>query len=101
MQRYPSKNHLSSINLQLKHKNYYVLNNLNHYVTKYLQVTSLFDISQWSSGQLISFGWSQQEELLCVQDDGMVLIYDMFGTYQHTFSIGNVSYLHKISFYYQ
>ncbi|GAB1867828.1 Vacuolar protein sorting-associated protein 16 homolog [Camponotus japonicus] len=46
---------------------------------------------QWSSGQLISFGWSQQEELLCVQDDGMVLIYDMFGTYQHTFSIGNVA----------
>lgn len=43
---------------------------------------------QWSSGQLISFGWSQQEELLCVQDDGMVLIYDMFGTYQHTFSMG-------------
>ncbi|EZA48287.1 Vacuolar protein sorting-associated protein 16-like protein [Ooceraea biroi] len=46
---------------------------------------------QWSSGQLISFGWSQQEELLCVQDDGMVLIYDMFGTYQHTFSMGNAA----------
>lgn len=35
-------------------------------------------------------GWSQQEELLCVQEDGMVLIYDMFGNYQHTFSMGNV-----------
>ncbi|XP_029166053.1 vacuolar protein sorting-associated protein 16 homolog [Nylanderia fulva] len=46
---------------------------------------------QWSSGQLITFGWSQQEELLCVQDDGMVLIYDMFGTYQHTFSMGNAA----------
>ncbi|KAH0946208.1 hypothetical protein HN011_010546 [Eciton burchellii] len=46
---------------------------------------------QWSSGQLISFAWSQQEELLCVQDDGMVLIYDMFGTYQHTFSMGNTA----------
>ncbi|XP_011644142.1 vacuolar protein sorting-associated protein 16 homolog [Pogonomyrmex barbatus] len=46
---------------------------------------------QWSSGQLISFGWSQQEELLCVQDDGMVLIYDMFGNYQHTFSMGNAA----------
>ncbi|XP_011699104.1 PREDICTED: vacuolar protein sorting-associated protein 16 homolog [Wasmannia auropunctata] len=46
---------------------------------------------QWSSGQLISFGWSQQEELLCVQDDGMVLIYDMFGIYQHTFSMGNAA----------
>lgn len=44
---------------------------------------------QWNSGQLILLGWSQQEELLCVQDDGMVLIYDMFGTYQHTFGMGN------------
>lgn len=35
-------------------------------------------------------GWSHQEELLCVQEDGMVLIYDMFGNYQHTFSMGEV-----------
>ncbi|XP_015182776.1 PREDICTED: vacuolar protein sorting-associated protein 16 homolog [Polistes dominula] len=44
---------------------------------------------QWNSGLLVHLGWSQQEELLCVQDDGMVLIYDMFGTYQHTFGMGN------------
>ncbi|XP_015590032.1 vacuolar protein sorting-associated protein 16 homolog [Cephus cinctus] len=44
---------------------------------------------QWCSGQIVLLGWSHQEELLCVQDDGMVLIYDMFGTYQHTFSLGN------------
>lgn len=44
---------------------------------------------QWNSGQLVRLGWSHQEELLCVQDDGMVLIYDMFGTYQHTFGMGN------------
>ncbi|XP_012286642.1 vacuolar protein sorting-associated protein 16 homolog [Orussus abietinus] len=44
---------------------------------------------QWSSGHLVLLGWSHKEELLCVQDDGMVLIYDMFGCYQHTFSMGN------------
>lgn len=33
-------------------------------------------------------GWSDADELLCVQDDGLVLIYDMFGNYQHTFSMG-------------
>ncbi|KAJ4427721.1 hypothetical protein ANN_25373 [Periplaneta americana] len=42
----------------------------------------------WSSGQIIQLGWSSTEDLLCVQDDGSVLIYDMFGTYQHTFSVG-------------
>ncbi|CAK9821167.1 Vacuolar protein sorting-associated protein 16 homolog [Anthophora plagiata] len=44
---------------------------------------------QWSSGQLVYLGWSQQEELLCVQDNGMIHIYDMFGTYQHEFTMGN------------
>ncbi|XP_053980459.1 vacuolar protein sorting-associated protein 16 homolog [Hylaeus anthracinus] len=44
---------------------------------------------QWSGGQLINFGWSQQEELLCIQDNGLVHIYDMFGTYQHAFTMGN------------
>lgn len=33
-------------------------------------------------------GWTECEELICVQDDGLVLIYDMFGVYQHTFSMG-------------
>ncbi|XP_033327025.1 vacuolar protein sorting 16 [Megalopta genalis] len=44
---------------------------------------------QWSSGLLVGLGWSQQEELLCVQEDGMVHIYDMFGTFQHAFTMGN------------
>lgn len=44
---------------------------------------------QWSGGQLVCLGWSQQEELLCVQEDGMIHIYDMFGIYQHAFAMGN------------
>ncbi|KAK0096935.1 hypothetical protein PV326_003829 [Microctonus aethiopoides] len=43
----------------------------------------------WNSGQLVDLGWSHQEELLCVQDDGMVLIYDFFGNFQSSFSMGN------------
>lgn len=33
-------------------------------------------------------GWSDKEDLICVREDGMVLIYNMFGEYQHTFSMG-------------
>ncbi|KAG4068339.1 hypothetical protein HA402_007859 [Bradysia odoriphaga] len=42
----------------------------------------------WNSGLLLAMGWSDNEELICVQDDGLVSIYDMFGNYQHTFSMG-------------
>ncbi|XP_046392085.1 vacuolar protein sorting-associated protein 16 homolog [Ischnura elegans] len=42
----------------------------------------------WSGGQLLQMGWTTEEELLCVQDDGQVLIYDIFGKHRHTFGIG-------------
>ena len=48
----------------------------------------MVDQFQWSSGNLLTLGWSDSEELVCVQDDGLVLIYDMFGNYQHTFGMG-------------
>lgn len=48
-------------------------------------------ILQWSSGHLINLGWSNNEEILCCQDDGLVLIYDLFGNYQHTFSMIKVA----------
>lgn len=44
--------------------------------------------AQWNDAPLIALGWSDAEELLCVQDNGLVVIYDMFGNYQHTFSMG-------------
>ncbi|CAG0889323.1 unnamed protein product, partial [Darwinula stevensoni] len=46
---------------------------------------------QWSSGKLLSMGWSNCEELLCIQDDGHVLLHDLFGNYLSTFSMGNMS----------
>ncbi|CAH2085639.1 unnamed protein product [Euphydryas editha] len=42
----------------------------------------------WNSGVLVHMGWSDGEQLLCVQESGDVLIYDMFGAYQKTFSMG-------------
>lgn len=42
----------------------------------------------WDNGNLVCMGWSDAEEFLCVQDDGFVWIYDMFGNFQHKFSMG-------------
>lgn len=42
----------------------------------------------WSSGQIIQLGWTRSLDLLCVLEDGHVLIYDVFSNYQHTFSMG-------------
>lgn len=42
----------------------------------------------WNSGELIHMGWSNDEQLLCVQESGDVLIYNMFGAYQKTFNMG-------------
>ncbi|KAI8421023.1 hypothetical protein MSG28_008153 [Choristoneura fumiferana] len=42
----------------------------------------------WNSGVLVHMGWSDGEQLLCVQESGDVLIYDMFGAYQKTFNMG-------------
>nr|CAG4649104.1 EOG090X01BU [Scapholeberis mucronata]SVE93461.1 EOG090X01BU [Scapholeberis mucronata] len=43
---------------------------------------------KWSGGKLVSINWSASEELLCIQDDGCVSIYDIFGTYQNSFHMG-------------
>lgn len=52
---------------------------------------------QWSSGHLINLGWSNNEDILCCQDNGLVLVYDLFGNYQYTFSMVKViKNIHKI-----
>lgn len=43
---------------------------------------------QWNSGTLIQMGWSSDEELLCLKDDGSVVVYDMFGAVQRLFTLG-------------
>ncbi|KAK5607500.1 Vacuolar protein sorting-associated protein 16 [Crenichthys baileyi] len=42
----------------------------------------------WKSGPVVHLGWSVCDELLCVQEDGTVLIYDLFGSFKRHFSMG-------------
>lgn len=46
---------------------------------------------QWKSGIVVHIGWTTNEDLLCIQDDGTVLIHNIFGTFKRHFSMGNVS----------
>lgn len=41
----------------------------------------------------MDIGWSSTEDLLCVQQDGTVLTYDIFGKFHGRFSMGQVSKL--------
>uniref|UniRef100_A0A4W3IJQ9 Vacuolar protein sorting-associated protein 16 homolog n=1 Tax=Callorhinchus milii TaxID=7868 RepID=A0A4W3IJQ9_CALMI len=43
----------------------------------------------WKSGLVVHIGWTASEDLLFIQDDGTVLIYDIFGTFKRHFSMGN------------
>ncbi|XP_019620377.1 PREDICTED: vacuolar protein sorting-associated protein 16 homolog isoform X1 [Branchiostoma belcheri] len=56
----------------------------------YIYTSSGREISsiRWNSGHVIHLGWSCSEELLCVQEDGSVLVYDIFGQFKRTFSMG-------------
>uniref|UniRef100_A0A8C6SSQ0 Vacuolar protein sorting-associated protein 16 homolog n=1 Tax=Neogobius melanostomus TaxID=47308 RepID=A0A8C6SSQ0_9GOBI len=42
----------------------------------------------WKSGPVVQLGWTISDELLCVQEDGKVLIYDLFGSFKRHFSLG-------------
>ncbi|GCB80437.1 hypothetical protein scyTo_0017176, partial [Scyliorhinus torazame] len=43
----------------------------------------------WKSGIVVHIGWTTREDLLFIQDDGTVLIHDIFGTFKRHFSMGN------------
>ncbi|XP_034828699.1 vacuolar protein sorting-associated protein 16 homolog [Maniola hyperantus] len=57
-------------------------------ITIYNCVGNIISKIVWNSGNLVHMGWSDGEQLLCVQESGDVLLYDMFGAYQKTFSMG-------------
>ncbi|XP_068165309.1 vacuolar protein sorting-associated protein 16 homolog [Antennarius striatus] len=42
----------------------------------------------WKSGPVVHLGWTVSDELLCIQEDGSVLIYDLFGSFKRHFSMG-------------
>ncbi|KAF8764583.1 Vacuolar protein sorting-associated protein like [Argiope bruennichi] len=43
---------------------------------------------KWNSGPLVHMGWSSSEDLVCVLEDGSVLLYDLFGNLTKTTSMG-------------
>uniref|UniRef100_W5MDE9 Vacuolar protein sorting-associated protein 16 homolog n=1 Tax=Lepisosteus oculatus TaxID=7918 RepID=W5MDE9_LEPOC len=43
----------------------------------------------WKSGTVVALGWTVSDDLLCVQEDGSVLLYDLFGDFKRHFSMGN------------
>nr|CAG4643732.1 EOG090X01BU [Lepidurus arcticus] len=43
---------------------------------------------KWEAGSIVNMGWSNTEDLLCIQDDGMVIVYNILGKYQRSFSMG-------------
>lgn len=49
----------------------------------------LISTIKWNSGTLLDIFWSNTEDLVCVQDDGVVLIYNFFGIFLQTFSMGD------------
>uniref|UniRef100_A0A914XQJ5 Vps16 N-terminal domain-containing protein n=2 Tax=Plectus sambesii TaxID=2011161 RepID=A0A914XQJ5_9BILA len=48
---------------------------------------------QWQNGELLDIFWSNAEDLLCLQKDGRVFVYSMFGLEKRNrqFGMGNVS----------
>ncbi|KAG5894092.1 hypothetical protein JTB14_003948 [Gonioctena quinquepunctata] len=42
---------------------------------------------KWTRRPIVHMGWTNEEELICIQEDGMVVTHDMFGKYHHLFSI--------------
>ncbi|XP_057293833.1 vacuolar protein sorting-associated protein 16 homolog [Hydractinia symbiolongicarpus] len=43
---------------------------------------------KWDGGRLVTMGWSNCEELICVAEDGAVHVFDMFGNFLRQFSLG-------------
>ncbi|KAH8311776.1 hypothetical protein KR044_008047, partial [Drosophila immigrans] len=50
----------------------------------------------WNHGKLISMGWSDTEELICVLENAKVFVFDMFGNEKESYSIGGEASVIKI-----
>ncbi|XP_057651566.1 vacuolar protein sorting-associated protein 16 homolog [Diorhabda carinulata] len=42
---------------------------------------------KWTRRPIVHMGWTNDEELLCIQEDGMLVKHNMFGKFLHTFNI--------------
>ncbi|XP_062991766.1 vacuolar protein sorting-associated protein 16 homolog [Elgaria multicarinata webbii] len=43
----------------------------------------------WKSSPVVQLGWTAGEDLLCIQEDGSVLVYSLFCEFKRCFSLGN------------
>ncbi|KAM9305572.1 vacuolar protein sorting-associated protein 16 homolog [Gastrophryne carolinensis] len=43
----------------------------------------------WKSGPVLKLGWTVSEDLICIQEDGTVLLYDLFCAFKRHFSMGS------------
>ncbi|KAL7729315.1 hypothetical protein ACLKA6_008893 [Drosophila palustris] len=50
----------------------------------------------WNHGKLISMGWSDTEELICVLENAKVFVFDMFGNEKESYSVGGEASVIKI-----
>ncbi|KAK3602689.1 hypothetical protein CHS0354_017895 [Potamilus streckersoni] len=57
-------------------------------ITVYTAAGKKISQMRWNSGKIKDLGWSQTEDLLFVQDDGTILIYDLFLSFKKVLSMG-------------
>ncbi|WAR04987.1 VPS16-like protein [Mya arenaria] len=57
-------------------------------LTVFTSAGKMISQMRWNSGRIKQLGWSHNEELLCVQDEGTVLVYDIFLTFIRQFGMG-------------
>jgi len=50
----------------------------------------------WNSGFFLGMAWTNSDDLLCIQDDGQILLYDIFGQFIRSFSMGSESRENKV-----
>ncbi|KAK5823097.1 hypothetical protein F5H01DRAFT_129983 [Linnemannia elongata] len=57
----------------------------------YLYTSSgkLMETIQWDKGHIVGMGWTENEQLLCVLEDGTVRMYNILGEYTQ-FSLGKL-----------
>lgn len=56
-------------------------------VYMYTSAGKLIEQIQWEKGRIIALGWTKQEELVIVTEDGFVRLYPLHGSYTQ-FSLG-------------
>ncbi|ESO96565.1 hypothetical protein LOTGIDRAFT_115951 [Lottia gigantea] len=65
-----------------------VVTNVKPVISVYNAAGKLLSQHRWNSGTVVHLGWSNTEELLCIQDNGVILVYDIALNFKRTFGMG-------------